>query len=175
MDNDAILTWYSFINAVPESAPEDPWLLMVAKPRATVTPTPSHGPAKVLLPVDEGNVKAQSSTFWQPEHWTVACKGKSGAKRLSPPPPPRDLLLANKFDILDMQEFPPLVDLPLCPLPSTGLISQRWLSPPTACCGKLHTSSFEWDSTMPDNLCDKQGFNSTPKHSRISDYTKLLS
>lgn len=38
---------HSSINAVPESASEDPWLLMGAKLRATATSTPSHGLAKV--------------------------------------------------------------------------------------------------------------------------------
>ena len=106
-DNNSTLSWFGAINAVP--APEDPWLLMGAKPKVAAASTPSHGPVMVRSPVGQVNVMApMSSTTWQPEHWTVACKGKHGAKRPSPPPPARDLSLANKFDILDMQEFRPL-------------------------------------------------------------------
>ncbi len=49
-----------------------------------------------------------TSTLHQLEHWTVARKDKHGAKSPFPPPLPRDLPLANRSDILDVQEVPPL-------------------------------------------------------------------
>eukprot|EP00064_Thunnus_orientalis_P001479 superscaffoldBa00000101_g1482 len=135
MDNDPTLPWTGSITAGPpepgavSAQPKDPLLLLGTKPKTTATSTLCQVPAEARSLIGGGRVKALVSlTPRKPEHWSIACNSKHVAKRLSPPLPSLDLLLANKFNILSLQEFTPLEGcshLPLSPLPPIGHSSQQ--------------------------------------------------
>ncbi len=86
--------------SVPASVtvPEDPWFWLGAKTKAPVSPTPSHPKPH--------------------QHWVLVRLQKEW--RLSFPsfhtPVTHDIQLVNRYDILDLHEFPPLAGNPQ-PLP----------------------------------------------------------
>ncbi|XP_041661272.1 uncharacterized protein LOC121521383 [Cheilinus undulatus] len=115
--SDLTVPWFgSTITGVPEpeaasALPEDPWLLLGAKPKSTTGSTPSPAPAKVQVYAG-GEVEAPvSSTPCQPELWSVACRDKHRAMPSSPPSSPPAIPLSNRFDVLSKKDFPPLGEL----------------------------------------------------------------
>ncbi|KAF7651136.1 hypothetical protein LDENG_00115750 [Lucifuga dentata] len=80
--------------------PDEPWIQLGAKPKALVGSTPSHD-----------------------EHWTLVDACSRRGRHSSRVPPSYDIQLEhkNKYDILNLQDFPPLAENSTLPSPSSLL------------------------------------------------------
>ncbi|XP_076601118.1 uncharacterized protein LOC143329205 [Chaetodon auriga] len=86
------------------------WLHQGAKPKPSAPSTSCLRPPEWQCSIREDGAAAPapvSSTPLKPrESWSVVTRGARA--RPSPPPPPPDLPLENRYDILSLQDFPPM-------------------------------------------------------------------
>ena len=110
MDN-TTLPWTGSITTetlAPEALAESRWHRQGAKPKSSSPSTSCLRTADPLCFIREDGVEAPVSTtpLRLGEHRSVVHRG-AGARR-TPPPLPPDLPLDNRFDILSLQDFPPV-------------------------------------------------------------------
>ncbi|KAL7378551.1 hypothetical protein ABVT39_015497 [Epinephelus coioides] len=121
--NNTTLPWTgSITTGTPTPAlAESHWHRQGAKPKSSALSTSCLRPAEPQRFITEGGAGAPvCSTPLKPrEPWSVAARG-SGA-RPSPPPPPPELPLDNRYDILSLQNFPPMDASSSSPVEPVGL------------------------------------------------------
>lgn len=87
------------VASVPQShlQPDDHWFLLGAKPKLL--------PAAALDFTPDPRRRALSSTLWH-QPWQSVADDRKG--RRTSPQPPCEIQLSNRYDILSLQDFPPL-------------------------------------------------------------------